>query len=93
MAEANPGILTSACALELMHVRTADGRDLGRVFDLRCDVRAGALPTVTAIVYGERGLLERLGLRRARPTSIPWTQVRRIEGRVIVVDDADTHAR
>jgi sporulation protein YlmC with PRC-barrel domain len=31
--------------------------------------------------------LERLGLRHARPTVVPWARVRSIEGRVIVVAD------
>jgi len=87
MAEADSRRLSTAGALELMRVRTADGRELGHVFDLRCDTAAGKAPTVTAIVYGERGLLERLGLRHARPTSVPWARVRSIEGRVVVVDD------
>jgi len=87
MAEADSRRLTTAFALELMRVRTADGSELGHVFDVRCDIGAGKVPTVSAIVYGERGLLERLGLRHARPTSVPWERVRSIEGRVIVVDD------
>ena len=87
MAEADSRRLSTAGALELMRVRTADGRELGHVFDVRCDTAAGKTPTVTAIVYGERGLLERLGLRHARPTSVPWARVRSIEGRVVVVDD------
>jgi sporulation protein YlmC with PRC-barrel domain len=87
MAEAASRRLTTACALELMRVRTEDGRALGHVFDLRCKTGPGKAPTVTAIVYGERGLLERLGLRHARPTFVPWERVRSIEGRVVVVAD------
>lgn len=87
MGEATSRRLTTACALELMRLRTADGKALGHVFDVRCDTRPGKPPTVTAIVYGKRGLLEHLGLRHARPASLPWTRVRSIEGRVIVVDD------
>jgi len=85
MAEAASRRLRTACALDLMRVRTADGRELGHLFDVRCDTAPGKQPTVTAIVYG--GLLERLGLRHARPASLPWARVRSIEGRVIVVDD------
>ena len=87
MAEAASRHLTTACALDLMRVRTADGRQLGHVFDVRCDTADGRQPTVTAIVYGKRGLLERLGLRHARPAWLPWARVRSIEGRVVVVDD------
>jgi sporulation protein YlmC with PRC-barrel domain len=88
MAEAHPRLLTSACAIELMRVQTVDGAPLGHVFDLRCKNVPGHAPTVTAIVYGERGMLVRLGLRHARPSSVPWSRVRSIEDRVIVVDVA-----
>ena len=87
MAAAHPRILKSACALDGMEVRTASGERLGRLFDLRLRTDAGETPAVTAIVYGRRGLLERLGLRHAKPTSIPWARVRAIEDRAIVVDD------
>jgi len=86
MAEADSRRLTTAFALELMRVRTADGCELGHVFDVRCHAGAGKVPTVTAIVYGRRGLLERLGLRRARPTFVSWDRVRSIEDGVVVVD-------
>jgi sporulation protein YlmC with PRC-barrel domain len=92
MAEAPARILTTACALELMRVETSDGVRLGRVFDLRCANAPGQAPTVTAIVYGRRGLLERLGLRHARPTTVPWSSVRAVEERVIVVDLASKAA-
>ena len=87
MAEPTSRRLTTACALERMRLRTADGCDLGHAFDLRCATGTGKLPTVTAVIYGRRGLLERLGLRHARPTFVSWARVRSIEGRVIVVDD------
>jgi sporulation protein YlmC with PRC-barrel domain len=93
MAEADSRRLTTAFALELMRVRTADGSELGHVFDVRCHAGAGKAPTVTAIVYGQRGLLERLGLRHAPPTFVSWDRVRSIEGRVIVVDHDAPHAR
>jgi sporulation protein YlmC with PRC-barrel domain len=88
MAEAHPRILTTACELELMEVRTEDGRRLGRVFDLSLHTGRRGAPAVAAIVYGRRGLLERLGLRHARPSSLPWSRVRAIRDRVIVVDEA-----
>ena len=93
MAEADTRRLTTACALQLMRVRTADGSELGRVFDVRCDIGADKVPTVKAIVYGKRGLLERLGLRHARPTSVAWARVRSIDNRVIVVDDDSPRPR
>jgi sporulation protein YlmC with PRC-barrel domain len=88
VAEALSRLLKTACALELVRVQTADGTRLGHVFDLRCESVAGAAPTVTAIVYGERGLLVRLGLRHARASSVPWSRVRSVGDRVIVVDVA-----
>jgi sporulation protein YlmC with PRC-barrel domain len=87
VAAADPGLLKSACALEGMEVRTAAGRRLGHVFDLRLRTDAGAAPVLAAIVYGSRGLLERLGLRHAKPTLIAWERVGAVEGRAIIVDD------
>jgi sporulation protein YlmC with PRC-barrel domain len=88
MAGKNPRFLTTACELESMTVHTSDGKRLGRVFDLRCKTRDGEPPEVDAIVYGRRGLLERLGLRKALPTLVHWDKVRSIENRVIVVASA-----
>ncbi|HSC65415.1 MAG TPA: PRC-barrel domain-containing protein [Caldimonas sp.] len=88
MAEADSRRLTTACTLDLMRVQTSDGRTLGHIFDVRCESGSDKPPTVTAIVYGERGLLERLGLRRERPTVVPWSRVRSIGERAVVVDDA-----
>ena len=87
MAAPHPGVLKSACALDGMELRTTAGERLGHVFDLRLRTDGREAPAVTAIVYGSRGLLERLGLRHARPTSIPWSRVRAIEDGAIVVDD------
>lgn len=88
MADEDSRRLTTACALESMTVQTVAGERLGRVFDLRCRRRDGEPPVVEAIVYGRLGLLERMDLRKARPTSVPWSKVRSVEGRVIVVDVA-----
>jgi sporulation protein YlmC with PRC-barrel domain len=87
MAEELSRLLT-ACAIELVRVQTVVGTRLGHVFDLRCESAPGGAPAVTAIVYGERGLLVRLGLRHARPSSVPWSRVRSVDDRVIVVDVA-----
>jgi sporulation protein YlmC with PRC-barrel domain len=86
MAQAPAKVLTTASPLELMRVETVDGKQLGHLFDLRCQWRPGqGVPVLTEIVCGRRGLLEHLGLRDAQPTTVPWTAVQAIEGRVITV--------
>ncbi|MFL6662999.1 MAG: PRC-barrel domain-containing protein [Rhizobacter sp.] len=83
-------VLNTACSFELLRVHTSDGRFLGHVFDLRCNWRPGQDegPVVDEIIYGRLGLLERVGLRRRKPDSVPWSAVLRVEGKVIVVDAA-----
>ena len=86
MARAPAKVLSTASPLELMRVETIDGKQLGHLLDLRCQWRSGqGAPVVTEIVCGRRGMLERLRLRDARPTTVPWTAVQSIEGRVITV--------
>ena len=86
MAQAPAKVLSTASTLARMRVETVDGKQLGQLFDLRCQWRPGqSAPLLTEIVCGRRGLLERLGLRNARPTTVPWTAVQTIEGRVITV--------
>ncbi|HEX6707122.1 MAG TPA: hypothetical protein VF169_20360 [Albitalea sp.] len=79
--------LSTACALEMMRVQTRDGRFLGHVFDLRCDWQPGQRnpPLIGEIIFGRRGLLERVGLRHVRPDSLPWSAVESVQGGVIVV--------
>ena len=79
-----------------VRVRTESGRELGRVHDLRAELTPRTL-TVTGLVVGKAGLLERLGI--GAPTSavrirthdvIPWRDVVRADRRdVIVRDGAD----
>ena len=87
MAAAHPRVLKSACALEGMEVCTAAGERLGHLFDFRLHTDGGRAPVVTELLYGSRGLLARLGLRHAKPTTIAWSLVRAIEGNTIVVDE------
>jgi sporulation protein YlmC with PRC-barrel domain len=69
-----------------MHVETVDGKPLGQLLDLRCQWRSGqGAPALIELVCSRRGLLERLGLRDARATTVPWTAVQAIEGELIVV--------
>lgn len=87
MAQRTAEILTTACGMELMRVETADGKLLGHVFDLRCRWRAdkGGAPRLEELVLGPTGLLERIGLRRAKPSSVHWHRVESMQGNVIVV--------
>ena len=82
-----------AVQLQGMQLRTTAGRPLGRLFDLKARTtrgRQGEALLVFELVAGERGWMERLGLRRVRTGSLPWTAVRSvdIDGGVIVLDDA-----
>jgi len=74
--------------LELLELRTEDGRRLGHVFDLRLKPPASvdAWPDeVDSLVYGTLGLLERLGLRAARTRTLPWRDVLGVRHGVLVV--------
>jgi len=87
MAESPAEILASACAMELLRVETADGRFLGRVYDLRCRWQPDEpdAPVVDQITFARTGLLERIGLRHVKPRSVHWYLVEAIRGNVIVV--------
>jgi len=83
-------VLNSACALQRMQVRTLDGRYLGRVYDLRTQWRPGQPERVVVqcVVVGRSGWLSRVGIGRS-PATVPWSAVRRIEGRTLWVDLPD----
>jgi hypothetical protein len=87
MAQRAAEILTTACGMELMRVETADGRLLGHVFDLRCRWRAADddAPLLEEVVFGRTGWLERIGLRRSKPSTVHWYLVESVRGNVIVV--------
>ena len=70
-------------------VVTESGRELGRCYDLRGELTATKL-RVTGLCVGGRAWLEHLGVRgHDRHTTIPWDEVVRVEGKRIVVRDAD----
>jgi hypothetical protein len=74
--------------LELLELRTEDGRRLGHVFDLRLHVARGAdawPDEVDSLVYGTLGLLERLGIRRAEPKTMPWREVTGVRDGALIV--------
>jgi sporulation protein YlmC with PRC-barrel domain len=78
--------MKTACALDLMHIRTGDGRRIGRLFDLRGQWTPGEPTVVDELIYGRVGLLERLGLGDGRPDSLPWSAVERIGDEIVVRD-------
>ena len=78
-----------------LKVRTESGRYLGRVHDVRAELKPRSV-TVTGLVVGQLGLLERLGIgapewrgRTLQGDVVPWRAVVRADRRgVIVRDDA-----
>jgi len=75
---------------ELLNVVTEDGRELGRVFDLRAHGRPTAdsrrrVEPIDEVVYGTLGLLERLGVRRKPGRALQWDRVVAIrDGKIVV---------
>lgn len=71
-----------------MKVIGADGARIGRIHDLLAEPRGEALCVATLLV-GERALMQRISFRMRRrlsalqPRGVPWSQVDRIEGRVV----------
>ena len=68
--------LTELCG---MRVRTTEGVDLGRVWDVRCQQDAAGC-VVGAVLCGSAGLLERIGVRKRVPTQVRWIAVARNRG-------------
>ena len=62
------------------------GQVLGRLVDIRLGREGDALPSVvTAIVFGKAGWLERFGFRGVRTEICPWSRVRSVTRRRIVL--------
>ena len=78
--------MIDACQLQNRRVRTAAGRVLGHAHDVRCE-RRGAHAVITHLVYGRRGLLERLGFRAPARDTLPWSRIVEIRAREIIVED------
>jgi len=71
-------------------VVSESGEDLGRVYDLRADGRPTRghgvdSASVTTVVYGVAGLLERLGVRRGVHCEVDWNDVVALRGDRLVV--------
>jgi sporulation protein YlmC with PRC-barrel domain len=76
-----------------LKVQTESGRELGRVHDVRAELRPRFV-TVTGVVVGGLGLLERLGLGAPESTArirtrdvVPWQAVIRADRRGLIVRD------
>jgi sporulation protein YlmC with PRC-barrel domain len=74
-----------------LDVHSESGKHLGRVHDVRAELRSDSL-AITGLLIGGPGLMERLGLGVTRRRShlrghtvIPWDRVVRADGRGIVV--------
>jgi sporulation protein YlmC with PRC-barrel domain len=86
-------IMKKITDLKHLKIYTEDGKPLGRVFDLR----SPGLPDhglnhkeriIGELVYGKLGLLESLGLRQAKATTVNWDRVVEIkDGRITVNDN------
>ena len=76
-----------------VRVATESGELLGRVHDVRAELRPRSV-RVTGLVVGRAGVLERLGIGAPRSTlrlrakdAIPWSAVVRADRRGVVVRD------
>jgi sporulation protein YlmC with PRC-barrel domain len=76
-----------------LEVRTESGLDLGCVHDVRAELTPRTL-TVTGLVVGRIGVLERLGVgapeskgTTLRQDVVPWSSVVRADRRGVVVRD------
>ena len=79
-------------------VVSESGVELGRVYDLRARGRPargrpGKSATVTTVVYGAAGLLERLGVRRGTHCEVDWADVVALRGDRLIVRDAAATSR
>jgi sporulation protein YlmC with PRC-barrel domain len=79
-----------------LEVATESGDALGRVHDVRAELRASSL-VVTGLVVGRAGIAERLGIGAPGTHSrihagkvIQWKQIVRVDRRGIVVKDGTT---
>jgi sporulation protein YlmC with PRC-barrel domain len=77
-------------------VRTEDGDSLGRVHDVRAELRPRTL-RVTGLVVGQTGVLERLGIGAPESAArirthdvVPWSSVVRLDRGGVVVAGGPT---
>ncbi len=65
-------------------ITTRDGRKLGHLLDV-CTLPGE--PVIAEGIYGMRGFLEKIGLRKGHARKFRWDQVIAIEDERIVIDD------
>jgi sporulation protein YlmC with PRC-barrel domain len=70
------------------------GNKLGRIYDIRSkgEPECGfpnARRTMDEILCGRPGILEVLGFKKMQPRGIPWSAVKSIEPRKVIVDLSD----
>jgi sporulation protein YlmC with PRC-barrel domain len=89
----DPGLVKRLSDLLGFQVRTESGQNLGRVHDVRAELTPRTL-TVTGLVVGRIGLLERLGIgapesrgKSLRRDVVPWRSVVRADKRGVIVRD------
>ena len=89
----DPGLVKRLSDLLGSQVRTESGQNLGRVHDVRAELTPRTL-TVTGLVVGRIGLLERLGIgapesrgKSLRRDVVPWRSVVRADKRGVIVRD------
>jgi sporulation protein YlmC with PRC-barrel domain len=82
-----------------LSIATESGESLGRVYDVRAELKPRSLP-VTGLVVGRRGLLERLGIGAPRSPGrirtrdvVAWSAVVRVDRPGVVVRDGTRPTR
>ena len=71
-----------------LRVVDSEGANLGRIWELRCEVGTLKSPEkcrVIDVVYGTSGLLERLGLKRRKLKKVAWNAIVSADGQELVV--------
>jgi len=74
----------TASRMESLQVQDGEGRKLGHVFDLACPWTPGEKASpIDELIFGTTGLLERVGLLKRKPASVPWSLVREVAAKAI----------
>jgi sporulation protein YlmC with PRC-barrel domain len=74
-------------------VKTRDGKDVGRVFDIRCagEPEHGLAQkggrVASELIYGTHGWMELFGFKKTEGRHVAWEKIVRIEPGVIIIDE------
>lgn len=74
-------------------VKARDGKDLGRVFDIRCagEPEHGARKTETRVaselIYGHHGWMELFGFKKTEGRHAAWDKIISIKPGEIIIDE------